>query len=371
MGANMTAAQQAMLVRLRAQHAGTVVAPVAATVQQTVVPPVVVPASEALDWAALMTQYDTMASAGDAFMKLHPGQNFVRFLMNPNSKAFYVMRMQAFIPAPLGSAEKGHYVVSPRTADPNAFCPLVQISNKMRGSTDPATKKLASDLWPSEQLLSNVLAQEPTSRRWASSVLQYGRMIFRGLVVAIQTNIEDGDIDVNTGVLSPQKNIADAVNGVAVCLTKTGEKLLTKYEVNLTSKVISVTADQLAARKDLAGEYCKVTPVEEISAHLCALFGVQNIDQLLAEGVDLRAPSAGVTQIPVPAVAASVGVPVAPIIQPVLDDDLFAAAVVPESLAQQDQVYPACVGNYGNPLPGLVCATCGLAADCTQVTAAA
>ena len=361
MGANITATQQAILARLRAQRVGTVAAPVVTPVPQTVVQPVAVPVVEALDWAMLMTQYDMMASAGDSFLKLLPGQNFVRFLMNLNGKAFYSMRMQSRIPAPPGSAEKATYVVSPRTADPNAFCPLVQVSNKMRSSTDPATKKLASDLWPSEQMLSNVLSQEPTSHRWVTSVLQYGRMIFRGLVVAIQTNIEDGDVDPNTGALSPQKNIADAVNGVAVCLTKTGEKLLTKYEVNLTSKVVPVTAEQLAARKDLAAEYCKVTPVEEINMHLCALFGVQNIDQLLADGVELRAPGAGVTQIPVP--------PVASVVQPVQDDDLLAVPA-PEGIVPQDQVYPACVGNYGSPLPGLVCASCGLAEDCMQVTAA-
>jgi len=370
MGVNLTEAQKVLLVRARAQAAGAIPVQVVPQVVQPVQPTVLTAATtvdELLDWAALMTQYDLMASASDAYLKLHLGQNKIRFLMNPQGHAFYAMRMQAYIPAPPGSGEKGHFVVSPRTTDPNAFCPLVQLSNKLRASaTDPATKKLASDLWPSEQLLSNVLAEDVTSGRWGMSVLQYGRMIFRALIVAMQTNIEDGDIDAATGMVSDTKNIANPSTGIVVCITKSGDGLNTNYEVNLTSKVLSVTAEQLGARKNFA-ELCTPTPVEEISGYLCALFGVQQFDQLLAENVVLQAPNAGTTQIAVPPVA----IPVAPIVQP-SDDDLFAVPVVPPLVAAPvaEAIYPACVGSMGTPLPGHACATCAVLTDCQAVTLA-
>lgn len=217
---------------------------------------------------------------GGDYLQLAPGENRVRFLMNPGSDTFYAARYTTYLPFG-GATDKGQSVVSPRTADPAAYCPLTTVSDALHAIANDATsrgkraKELRDAIRPRMQYLSNVLLYE--GKQWRSGILQFGPQVFNGIVDSLKHQLDDDDLD---GDYTETHNIAHPTSGNIVVIERKGQKLGTTYSVTLLSKTLPATKEQLATRTDLL-RMCTPTDTAVLESALCQWFGVDSFDDVM------------------------------------------------------------------------------------------
>ena len=342
---------------------------------------------EIIDWAQMLDDYSALGGGAD-FWQFEPGENRVRFLMNPDGYAFYACRLQTYIPSCRDDG-KGMFVVSPKTVDTDAYCPISALCDKLKAmgiaagtGTEIAnrTAALVTRLTPRELWLSNALVRE--AQAWRPVVVQYSRGVFKALVTQMRHQI-DADAAPSTGLddgLLLDGNIAHPQHGCMIVVERTGKGLGTRYSVTVTAKVCPVDDAQLAHRTDVRG-LCQPTDVADIEMALCKAFGFTDfamavsatgtfpVPALDASGDIVPYASSPMQRQPVAGSGPLAGLQPMAQVPSVAEEDLPVPSVSPvPDPAMLDAAIPPCIASYGKPQPGLDCKTCSFATECEGVT---
>lgn len=380
----LTPEQAARLRQIRAQQGTAAPAAAKAAPAATAAP------RGALNYRAMMDTYNQLQSGRAQFLKLSKlgqGKHTFRFLMTPEMDTFYAFRMGVYVDK-AGDEGKGKSFVSARTTGADEYCPFVQVSDLLRNHAKNCTQKsrktraerLARDLWPKREFISNVLLLRPDGT-WEAHLLTYGVQVFKALVDQLSATISPDDLDGD--YLGPQDNFASTKEGKNVIITTRGQGLKTEYAVTI-GKPRPVTKEELAARSTLSA---LVVPnsEEEAKDALCALFGVEDFDEITSNIARIALPSRDDDDEPVqteqrrrPANTDSAAAEPAPRSKPKpppVDDEDFEEEEAPvRGNADDDEDVdisdlPPCFAHYDEPEEGYVCKRCPARTECSDVSA--
>lgn len=173
---------------------------------------------EVLDrYAKEMQESEGSTSMRIPFLKLATGKTKVRILPGqvPGSldKDWYV---KALVHYNINPNNPKIPVISPKSKDPDAPCPIHDRIRKLRGSSDPADQAEARRMWPKTFYYMSVLLLDGPEAG-SVKVLQ-GRKTLWKKIMSLTMDSEYG-------------NVTDPVDGFDLTLVKTGKDLDTEYDV--------------------------------------------------------------------------------------------------------------------------------------------
>jgi len=212
------------------------------------------------------------------YLKLDNGTNRVRFMLsNSDSGEIFEYVQSHFIPTADG---KKHKFVSPRSKDPNAYCPASLVVNALRNDPDENSKMLADDLRASQRVVANALLKTKGSEKWEQGILDMPASVARDVAQQMFMTLdidEEEDLD---DAYAEDGTIADKANGSVVLIKRTGSGRDTRYTVTLSNKRMPVTDAQWNACVDLAA-FSEPSDPHEMEAALCELLALDSLDELI------------------------------------------------------------------------------------------
>lgn len=247
----------------------------------------------ALNWKQVQADVAKVKTGnGSTFLKLEQGENRIRLMMNPGGDSFYTVRREAYLPVG-GKNGKGQTIVSPKTDDDSAYCPLCVVSDALKKTSErsrkAAWKKKAEEISrrirPKSTYYSNAVIKQ--GQAWTQGVLSYGPMVFQGIATGMKHLVEDEDDD----DFLEEGNVAHPDTGKIIIIERTGTMMQTRYAVTITPKGLALTDAQLEGRTDI-DQFKETTDADDIEDALCELWGVSDFDELTTEAIeDLPLPN--------------------------------------------------------------------------------
>lgn len=175
------------------------------------------------------------------FLKLPVGRTKVRILpgQDPGSvdKDFYVKSIVHYNVNPNNPKLP---VISPKSKNPNAYCPIMERVNQLRHSTDPADQAEVKRMWPKTfYYMGLVMLEGPDAGKLF--VLQ-GRKTLWKKIMSLMNEPDYGDI-------------THPVEGFDVVLVKSGKDLDTEYDVLPSRNPSPISDDPEEVQQILANQF--------------------------------------------------------------------------------------------------------------------
>ena len=220
------------------------------------------------------------------YLRLENGTNRIRFMLsNSDSGEIFEYVQSHFIPTADGKKRK---FVSPRSKDPNAYCPASAVVNALRNDSDENSKTLADDLRASSRVVANALLKAKGSEKWEQGILDMPASVARDIAQQMFMTLdidEEEDLD---DAYAEDGTIADKAKGTVVLIKRTGSGRDTRYAVTISNKRMAVTDAQWDACVDLS-TFSEPSNVEEMEAALCELLAVDSLEEITGVAVSKKA----------------------------------------------------------------------------------
>ena len=226
--------------------------------------------------------------AGDRsdYFNFKPGKTRCMMTLGVGQSAdtFYVRQSRFWVPGAgknkQGKATKGMFIVSPRSLDADAPCIATAIFEALSKDTRPRVKALVDRnskeaMGQRDRWFSNLFVEEGGA--FAHKIGQYPYTVFKGVMDAVQAEIDEDDIDADGIVADPP--IVGSKPRLMVITRTDGAR--TEYNVAVTAKVVILSAEQKAKRIDL---FDQLTPTseEDARAALCEFLQTDDLDAVIA-----------------------------------------------------------------------------------------
>jgi hypothetical protein len=211
-----------------------------------------------------------------ASFKFQNGATKIRILMNKDNGLFYTPVTKAWIPK--GEGDGKVVLTSPRSRDPEAYCPMTEIAKALRarGKNDEAR-----DVNPNTQYFVNGVVMNKDTGDWDFHKIQLPYTVWKGIVGYMIDNIDEDEED-EEGYIEGGGIIADNDEGRIILVRRTQKGQKTEYTVTVTEKKLKATDEWLDKRESFDDETVPATD-EAMEDALCDFLNVDDLSDFLSQ----------------------------------------------------------------------------------------
>jgi len=217
----------------------------------------------------MVKDLEATAFSGQTY-KFPSGLTKMRIIMQPGSERWYAPVIFGYIPTAEGKKVR---VVSPKSADSEAYCPLMETFSALKrmGKTEES-----QEVRPTSRYLVHAMVRND-SGTWERKKIELPQTVWEPIARSDVDALEPSDIDEDG--FATGGGIADPKTGPVINVRRTGEGANTKYGVTIGTKAIPAKREWMEKLTDLESE---TIPSAEsmIEEALCEYLGIGNLEDL-------------------------------------------------------------------------------------------